>query len=52
MVGWDGLGLVSFCLVIYYARSRSMESGLVTVFRNRFGDVFFLLSMFFFFVGG
>jgi NADH-ubiquinone oxidoreductase chain 5 len=52
MVGWDGLGLVSFCLVIFYGNSTSLESGLITVFSNRVGDVFFLLSFFFFRVGG
>jgi len=41
MVGWDGLGLVSFCLVVFYNNSSSLESGLVTVFRNRVGDAFF-----------
>jgi len=49
IVGWDGLGLVSFCLVIFYSNSSRLESGLVTVFRNRVGDVFFLLSFLFFF---
>lgn len=52
IVGWDGLGLVSFCLVIFYSNSSSLESGLVTVFRNRVGDVFFLLAFLFFFVEG
>jgi len=52
MVGWDGLGLVSFCLVIFYYNSFRLESGLVTVFRNRVGDVFFLLSFFFFSLSG
>jgi len=49
MVGWDGLGLVSFCLVIFYNNSSRLESGLVTVFSNRLGDVFFLISFVFFF---
>ena len=52
MVGWDGLGLVSFLLVIFYSNSVSLESGLITVFRNRVGDVFFLLSFFFLFLMG
>ena len=52
MVGWDGLGLVSFCLVIFYGNSSRLESGLVTVFRNRVGDVFFLISFYFFFFNG
>lgn len=52
MVGWDGLGLVSFCLVIFYNNSSRLESGLVTVFSNRLGDVFFLISFVFFFSSG
>jgi len=52
MVGWDGLGLVSFCLVIFYNNSSSLDSGLITVFSNRVGDVFFILSFFFFRLGG
>lgn len=52
LLGWDGLGLVSFCLVIFYSNRISLESGLVTVFRNRVGDVFFLLRFFYFFVSG
>jgi NADH-ubiquinone oxidoreductase chain 5 len=52
MIGWDGLGLVSFCLVIFYGNSLSLESGLITVFRNRIGDVFFLVCFFLFCFGG
>jgi len=51
-VGWDGLGLSSFCLVIFYSNRSSIDSGLVTVFTNRVGDVFFLLSFYFFFIRG
>jgi len=52
MVGWDGLGLVSFCLVIFYSNSARLESGLITVFSNRVGDVFFLIRFFFFSLRG
>lgn len=52
MVGWDGLGLVSFCLVVFYVNSCSLESGLLTVFRNRIGDAFFLVCFFFMFLAG
>jgi NADH-ubiquinone oxidoreductase chain 5 len=52
MLGWDGLGLVSFCLVIFYGNRSSLDSGLLTVFSNRIGDVFFLLSFFFFSLTG
>jgi NADH-ubiquinone oxidoreductase chain 5 len=52
MVGWDGLGLVSFLLVVFYPNSSSLDSGLITVFSNRVGDVFFLVSFLFFYSVG
>nr|YP_006576236.1 NADH dehydrogenase subunit 5 [Sphaerotheriidae sp. HYS-2012]AFH54818.1 NADH dehydrogenase subunit 5 [Sphaerotheriidae sp. HYS-2012] len=45
LLGWDGLGLVSYCLVIYYHNSRSYSAGMVTVLSNRVGDVFLLISI-------
>lgn len=48
IVGWDGLGLVSFFLVIFYANHRRLYSGLLTVFTNRIGDAFLLVSFSFF----
>lgn len=41
--GWDGLGLVSFCLVVYYQNYRSYNSGMLTVLINRVGDVIILI---------
>ena len=52
MLGWDGLGLVSFLLVIYYNSPSSLDCGLVTVFTNRLGDCFFILSFMFIFYSG
>lgn len=52
IVGWDGLGLVSFFLVIYYNNFRSLRSGLLTVLSNRLGDLGMLFSFFFMFLGG
>lgn len=43
MFGWDGLGLVSFCLVVYYQNYRSYNSGMLTVLINRVGDVIILI---------
>nr|QZH55186.1 NADH dehydrogenase subunit 5 [Lardoglyphus konoi] len=52
MLGWDGLGLVSFLLVIYYNNPSSLDSGLITVFTNRVGDCLFILSFIFMFYCG
>nr|YP_009262822.1 NADH dehydrogenase subunit 5 [Wasmannia auropunctata]ANI87495.1 NADH dehydrogenase subunit 5 [Wasmannia auropunctata] len=43
MFGWDGLGLVSYCLVIYYQNYMSYNSGMVTVMCNRVGDIGLLM---------
>nr|YP_001837108.1 NADH dehydrogenase subunit 5 [Walchia hayashii]BAG24164.1 NADH dehydrogenase subunit 5 [Walchia hayashii] len=48
MIGWDGLGLVSFCLVIYYSDKDALVSGILTVLMNRVGDGLILLSIFYF----
>lgn len=45
LLGWDGLGLVSYCLVIYYQNTKSFNSGMLTVLRNRIGDVLLLISI-------
>ena len=43
ILGWDGLGLSSFYLVAYYFRRKASGSRLITVLRNRVGDVFVLI---------
>nr|UNO54398.1 NADH dehydrogenase subunit 5 [Argas persicus] len=45
LLGWDGLGLTSYCLVIYYQSSKSDSAGMMTVLSNRVGDVMILLSI-------
>lgn len=45
LLGWDGLGLVSYCLVIYFQNYKSYASGILTILTNRIGDVAILLRI-------
>ena len=45
LLGWDGLGMVSYCLVIYYHNYISYNSGIITVLCNRIGDVGILIAI-------
>nr|AWV83933.1 NADH dehydrogenase subunit 5 [Tettigades lacertosa]AWV83946.1 NADH dehydrogenase subunit 5 [Tettigades lacertosa]AWV83972.1 NADH dehydrogenase subunit 5 [Tettigades lacertosa]AWV83985.1 NADH dehydrogenase subunit 5 [Tettigades lacertosa]AWV83998.1 NADH dehydrogenase subunit 5 [Tettigades lacertosa] len=45
IIGWDGLGLVSYCLVIYYQNTSSNNAGMLTALMNRIGDVAILMSI-------
>nr|QLM01549.1 NADH dehydrogenase subunit 5 [Palaemon varians] len=45
LLGWDGLGLVSYALVIYYQNEKSAAAGMLTALSNRIGDVAILLSI-------
>nr|AWV83413.1 NADH dehydrogenase subunit 5 [Vagitanus terminalis] len=45
IIGWDGLGLVSYCLVIYYQNTSSNNSGMLTALMNRVGDVSILICI-------
>nr|ATD53044.1 NADH dehydrogenase subunit 5 [Aphrophora sp. EMHAU-2015-Zz062722] len=45
LLGWDGLGLVSYCLVIYYQNYKSFNAGMLTALMNRIGDVALLMCI-------
>nr|BAJ08963.1 NADH dehydrogenase 5 [Sasakia charonda kuriyamaensis] len=42
-LGWDGLGLVSYCLIIFYQNMKSYNAGMLTALSNRIGDVMILM---------
>nr|YP_009236566.1 NADH dehydrogenase subunit 5 [Lepidodesma languilati]AMH85890.1 NADH dehydrogenase subunit 5 [Lepidodesma languilati] len=45
LLGWDGLGIVSFALVIYYQNKKSLAAGMLTVLANRIGDALLILGI-------
>nr|QFO91026.1 NADH dehydrogenase subunit 5 [Trachypenaeus curvirostris] len=52
LLGWDGLGLVSYALVIYYQNEKSANAGMLTALSNRVGDVAILLGISVMFASG
>lgn len=45
LLGWDGLGLSSYCLVAYYKNKKRFNSRIITILINRVGDVIILLTI-------
>nr|YP_009370137.1 NADH dehydrogenase subunit 5 [Orcula dolium]AIR76264.1 NADH dehydrogenase subunit 5 [Orcula dolium] len=45
LLGWDGLGISSFALIIYYQSIVSLKAGYLTLMTNRMGDVVILMSI-------
>lgn len=49
ILGWDGLGVSSYLLVLYYNNSLSSTCAITTVLRNRLGDLFLIVLLGFIF---
>nr|AEP27735.1 NADH dehydrogenase subunit 5 [Brachycerus muricatus] len=45
LLGWDGLGLTSYLLVVFYQNSKSSNAGMTTLLVNRIGDVALILAI-------
>ena len=45
LLGWDGLGLTSFLLIIYYQNPKSLGAGIFTFISNRIGDALIIISV-------
>lgn len=45
LIGWDGLGIVSFALVVYYENPKSLAAGIITALANRIGDVMLIIAI-------
>lgn len=45
LLGWDGLGITSYLLVIYYGSRKAYNAGIITALSNRVGDAFLLVAI-------
>nr|AXI95991.1 NADH dehydrogenase subunit 5 [Bemisia tabaci]AXI96004.1 NADH dehydrogenase subunit 5 [Bemisia tabaci] len=45
VMSWEGLGMTSFILIMYYQNKKSMMSSVYTMMMNRIGDITLLLTM-------
>nr|UKZ48255.1 NADH dehydrogenase subunit 5 [Punctum randolphii] len=52
LLGWDGLGVTSFALIIYYSSKESLGAGFLTMGVNRLGDVIIMSTMVLFIFSG
>lgn len=49
ILGWDGLGIVSFLLVKFFNDKKTLDARILTVLSNRIGDCLFIISFIMFF---
>nr|AXI98540.1 NADH dehydrogenase subunit 5 [Metacrangonyx dhofarensis] len=52
LLGWDGLGLTSYVLIIFYQNENSCNSGMLTMLSNRVGDAMILICIALMFCNG
>lgn len=52
LIGWDGLGISSYFLVVYYQNKLSLNAGIVTAITNRLGDAGIMVILRFFLIFG
>lgn len=52
LFGWDGLGVTSFALIVYYQRKERLLAGFQTLLLNRLGDVIIVISFFYYVLFG
>nr|YP_010447211.1 NADH dehydrogenase subunit 5 [Lottia goshimai]UTM92219.1 NADH dehydrogenase subunit 5 [Lottia peitaihoensis] len=45
LLGWDGLGVISFALVLFYNNHSSASAAMITALTNRVGDILIIFSI-------
>nr|YP_010184812.1 NADH dehydrogenase subunit 5 [Nipponacmea fuscoviridis]QVH34249.1 NADH dehydrogenase subunit 5 [Nipponacmea fuscoviridis] len=45
LLGWDGLGIISFALVLFYNNSPSAGAAMITALTNRIGDILIIMAL-------
>nr|YP_086821.1 NADH dehydrogenase subunit 5 [Trialeurodes vaporariorum]AAU14227.1 NADH dehydrogenase subunit 5 [Trialeurodes vaporariorum] len=48
MLGWEGLGMSSFILIMFYKSKKALTSSFLTMMINRVGDITLIMSALFF----
>nr|YP_026059.1 NADH dehydrogenase subunit 5 [Aleurodicus dugesii]AAS77749.1 NADH dehydrogenase subunit 5 [Aleurodicus dugesii] len=45
IMGWEGLGMISFILIMFYQNKKSLMMSISTMMNNRIGDIMMILSI-------